>query len=458
MEPVNQAAAHLSPAAQKFLEYVTSDPERTRRLDHLGDNCPKWLYTFYQHCQFQSWPTFVGAEKLAELRRATVGLTRLIESIPARIFGNDPGQIAAHYHIPEYVVRLLLEPPTGLDSALARADLFDTADGFKCLEVNAGRIGGWLFGYLEEHVRAHPMIARFLAEERIEPHHRDALEAMLRHVLTHNLGKRTAASGALNIAIVVDEANLARDDARLSRIYRELLAASGSGLTGSVVLCPYSVLTVSQNQVWYQDDQRPIHAIVEMSAENPPPGVFRCFKAGRVSLYNGPANPLINTKGNLAVLSEHADSAVFTAEERDILRRHLPWTRFLSPGVATYRGATGPLPELLLAHREELVLKPVLGYQGQGVSLGRLTPPDTWAKLVRDAVAQGGWLAQERVDSRPYLYQCGERGYGVHDVVWGAFCFSESYGGGFLRMMLHGTGDGVINSARGASEGILFEV
>ena len=32
------------------------------------------------------------------------------------------------------------------------------------------------------------------------------------------------------------------------------------------------------------------------------------------------------------------------------------------------------------------------------------------------------------------------------------------YGGGFLRMMPRGAGDGVINSARGASESLVFEV
>jgi hypothetical protein len=457
MELPTQAAAHLSPAAARFLEYVTCEPERTRRLDHLGGGgYPSWLDEFYRKSVLQSWPTFLGAEKVAEITRATVELTRLVKSIPERIFGNDRRRIAEHYGLgQEAMARLLLDPPNGLDGALVRNDFIDTAAGLKILEVNAGRIGGWLFGYLEQRFRTHPLIARFLAEERLQPGYRDALAEMLRHVIAHNRSKPTTAAGDLNVAIVVDRAGLASEDARISRLYRDLLA--GSGLRGAVVLCPYAALAARENRIWYRDG-RPIQAILEVTQENTPSGVFRSFKLGRVSLYNGPVDALLNDKRNLALLSEHADSGAFTVEEREVLQRFLPWTRVVGPGAATFRGETRPLPALLLAHREDFVLKPAIGYQGGGVALGCLTPEENWGLLVRDAVAKGGWLAQERVDSRAYVYQTGEQGYAVHDVVWGLFCFGESYGGGFLRMMPRGAGDGVINSARGASEGILFEV
>jgi hypothetical protein len=456
MELPTQAAAHLSPAAERFLAYVAEQPERMRRLDHLGGDHPGWLDEFYRKAQLQSWPTLVGPSKVAEMTAATVELTRLVKIIPRLIFGNDPRRIAAYYGFAhEALFKLLLDPPDGLDGALVRNDFIDSEAGLKCLEVNAGRIGGWLFGYLEERFRTHPVIARFLAEEGLNPRYRDALAELLRHVIAHNRGKPLTAAGTLNVAIVIDRAGLASEDARISRLYRELLP--DSGLSGSVVLCPYADLAVRENRIWYRDG-RPVQAILEMTRENPPDGVFRSFKLGRVSLYNGPINVLLNDKRNLALLSENADSTVFSAAQREILHRHLPWTRTVGPGPATYRGDTRPLPELLVAHREHLVLKPAVGYQGGGVAIGSRTPPETWARLVREAVAQGRWLVQERVSSRPYVYQCGEQGFAVHDVVWGLFCFGESYGGGFLRMLPSDAGDGIINSARGASEGILFEV
>ncbi|HSS48137.1 MAG TPA: hypothetical protein VLX28_04255 [Thermoanaerobaculia bacterium] len=451
MEPVSQTATHLSTTAQRFLEYITSDPELARPLHHLapGD----------YFAPLQSWPTFVDGKKLAEIRRATVELTRLVKSIPERIFGNDPAKIAAYFGFRnEAMIALLLDPPTGLDGVLIRNDYIDTPDGLKCLEVNAGAIGGWQHRYFEQRVLAHPVIARFVAAEGITPYYRDSLAMMMQLVIDQNLGKPTAASGVLNLAITMSDRNPPPgEDARLSRMYRGMLAASGTGLTGEVVLCSCTELSWRQNQIWHRN-QRPIQALVQISDEALPEAAFRTFKAGRLSLYNGPITTVFNDKRILALLSERVDSPEFTADERDVLRRHVPWTRAAGPGTATYRGETRALPELLIAHREELVLKPSLGFQGRGVTFGRLTAPDEWARLVAKAVAQGGWLVQERADSRPYVYQRGEQGYGTYDVAWGTFCFGESYGGGFLRMVPQGMGDGVINSARGASEGVLFEV
>lgn len=52
------------------------------------------------------------------------------------------------------------------------------------------------------------------------------------------------------------------------------------------------------------------------------------------------------------------------------------------------------------------MLKPSRRHEGRGVTVGRLTPPDRWAELVAEAVAQG-WMARPRIESRPYLYPCG---------------------------------------------------
>jgi hypothetical protein len=450
VESANQGAIHLSQAAQRFLDYITSDSERTRRLHHIA---PSEYFA-----PLQSWPTLVGGEKLAEISRDTVGLTQLVKSIPERIFGNDPYRIASYYGFPSGApLAILLEPPNGLDAVLVRNDYIDTPDGLKCLEVNAGQIGGWQHRFFAHRMRAHPVIARFCADEGIEPCHRDPLAMLLQFIIGHNLGKPTTASGALNVAVTLDHTPPAGEEERLSQLYRGMLDEGGTGLTGRVVLCSCAALSGRQNQIWHRD--LPIHALVLMNeADRPPETAFRSFKSGRLSLYNGPITRLLNDKRVLALLSERADSDLFTADERDLLRRCLPWTRAVGTGTTAFRGQTGALPDLLITHREDLVLKPSLGFQGQGVTFGHQTSPGAWARLVEEAVAKGGWLAQERADSRPYIYQVGEQGYGVHNLVWGTFCFGEIYGGGFLRMIPQGIGDGVINSARGATEGLLFEV
>jgi hypothetical protein len=72
---------------------------------------------------------------------------------------------------------------------------------------------------------------------------------------------------------------------------------------------------------------------------------------------------------------------------------------------------------------------------------------------------QGGWIVQEHVESRPYLYPPRPGAEPVpQTVIWGLFCAGWQYAGGWLRMLPQGTGDGIVNSSRGAAEGGILEV
>src|SRR6185295_10243089 len=105
------------------------------------------------------------------------------------------------------------------------------------------------------------------------------------------------------------------------------------------------------------------------------------------------------------------------------------------------------------------VLKKARSAEGTDVVVGRFASEDRWRAALDHAFADGSWIVQEYAEPRPYLYQDGESGCAIHSAVWGAFCFGNSYGGGWLRLApRQTTGDGVINRARGAVEGILYEV
>jgi hypothetical protein len=109
------------------------------------------------------------------------------------------------------------------------------------------------------------------------------------------------------------------------------------------------------------------------------------------------------------------------------------------------------------SHRESLVLKPARSAHGDNVHLGPATAPETWSRVLREALSKRDWIVQEYHQSRPYLCQYGEDGCAVHDMIWGIFVFGSQYGGGFLRVMPRWKIE-PINAAKGAEEGILFEV
>jgi hypothetical protein len=452
------AATHrdLSPTSWQFLEYVRRNPESTRRGAYSTPPDPAWLSTYIY--SVQPWPLFLGEEKRRQLEDASSRVLDLIRLIPSRLLDDDPRRIAGAFGLHELSVSLMLAPPNGLAGAVARCDLVDGPAGVKCIEPNVGaNLGGWEMRFWATHRHLDPPLARFCAEAGVVPTYRDPIRELLRYVVADTERQPYARQGEVNVALSVPAADLESirqaEAAVFERLYQEVLRDLGDGRR-----YPQSGL-IPRRGALYQGNDR-IHAVIEFTEPplSTPPEIYRVFKGGQVQLYNGPLPTLMGTKKSLVLLSEHEESDRFTAAERELVRRHVAWTRFVREGPTRHEGETVSLLDLLAARREEFVLKPALGSRGDGVRVGAHTAPEAWERGLRTAVAEGGWLAQEYVPSRPYLFQHGEEGTAPHDLVWGVFSFGGSYGGALLRMVPRGTREGVINSARGAEEGFLYEV
>jgi hypothetical protein len=89
----------------------------------------------------------------------------------------------------------------------------------------------------------------------------------------------------------------------------------------------------------------------------------------------------------------------FSAEERRVFRRHIPWTRVLGERRTLLAdGETGDLMPFARSHRESLVLKPNRDYGGRGVVIGHLlTDPEWHAALERASSGGGRWVVQQVV-------------------------------------------------------------
>lgn len=463
--PPSILAAHeqLSPLSRRFVEFVLEHPETAQKLEFrqlaADAGMPEWIQT-YKYA-IQSWPALVGAEKLRQIERATVGVTRLLRLIPERVFGHDARRIAEFYGWNEMMVKLLmLEPPTGLESCVTRGDFIDGGTGLKCLEVNASAyLGGWQMRFWEALCRRGPAISAFLAREGVEPVYRDPWRELFTHLVRRACGRGLDRRGELNVALVIDpEAELPPIAGQIvNEVYAEALAAIDEGLAGTVTICEYREgFKASGCALSYR--QLPIDAVIEYTCDLTPREVYRCFKAGTIELFNGPLSGVLGDKRNLALLSQLEDSDVFTAEERAVVREHIPWSRDLADGIATHHGERVDLLQFALANRESLIIKSTGGSRGENIYIGRSLSVAEWEARLRAAISTKGFLLQELVQSLPYLYQYGDCGHAPHQAVWGMFCMGESYGGGFLRLMPVERGPSVINSARGAREGIIFEV
>jgi glutathione synthase/RimK-type ligase-like ATP-grasp enzyme len=163
---------------------------------------------------------------------------------------------------------------------------------------------------------------------------------------------------------------------------------------------------------------------------------------------------------NLALLSDYEalESSTFSDEEKKVIHRYIPWSRKIVPGYTDHGKKKVKLENFICINKDQLVIKPSGGRGGAGVYIGQHTPQPKWEELLETAVHQGNWLVQEFVSSLPLLYQDGEVGCEVHNVVWGFLVLGSQYGGTVIRVLPQKHDKGVINYHQGAKVGVLFEV
>jgi hypothetical protein len=87
----------------------------------------------------------------------------------------------------------------------------------------------------------------------------------------------------------------------------------------------------------------------------------------------------------------------FSADERQVFRRHVLWTRLVSPRNTTFPdGESGDLLAYIREERETLVLKPNRAFGGAGVVIGPMVEAPAWDAAIERAVADPErWVVQQ---------------------------------------------------------------
>jgi hypothetical protein len=80
----------------------------------------------------------------------------------------------------------------------------------------------------------------------------------------------------------------------------------------------------------------------------------------------------------------------FSVDERQLFRRHIPWTRLLADRQTVLpRGEAGDLLAYVRGDRDHLVIKPNRSYGGEGVVLGQRVSQSEWDVAIERALAGG---------------------------------------------------------------------
>jgi len=453
----------------RFLDHAEAHPHLLERETFASIYQARWL----RKLDLNPWPLFMDAARRAEAERITLGIDALVKGVTARFLRNDPATILEFFgagqgegggplsRMGEKMLSVVLMEPDGISTAPSRTDFVEDADGLKCLEYNAGSsLGGLQTGDIGEQYLACPAIAGFLDEQGRRARAPDTVGALLRHFVDETERMGVWRGGDFNVAVITRPHNPEQIELHAGEMYERALrrVLRERGISGGRAFACGAEDLREEGGAPFIGEHR-IHVVMDQhDGSRFPRDQFRQFKQGRVNFVSGPIGSILSDKRFLALLSENAASDDFTAAERALVEAHLPWTRRVLPGVrTTFRGRGFRLPDDIADYREELVLKKATSMAGLHVRVGRFRTDAEWRADVAQAAREGDWIVQQYVQPIPYLFQTGEQGAVLHDLVWGLFAFGAHYGGAFLRMQPRGSG-GVVNTHRGAEVGVFLEL
>lgn len=261
-------------------------------------------------------------------------------------------------------------------------------DTIKFMEANLSGIGGLHLGPTAVGVLADLVVPALL---RQDPSIRLQLPGDIRELLLQDLLEHLEVLGQPGGQIVLVDPKFAAEgpdepDA-LARWYHE---HHGLG----VLHADPSELRQRGDEVWYGDTRvdlvyrdASILDLMDYCGEGVDVGPMRTlFRQNRV------VSSISAELDQKSIFELFTDAALaerfFTVEERQVMRRHVLWTRLLSARFTTSPlGERIDLPEYARRERETLVLKPNRSYGGEGVVVGHGVSQGDWEAALDRALA-----------------------------------------------------------------------
>ena len=142
------------------------------------------------------------------------------------------------------------------------------------------------------------------------------------------------------------------------------------------------------------------------------PALIDAYRAGAICMANSVRAKIIHKKAIFAILTNEKFADLFTVEELETIRKHIPWTRMFRQEKTKYYDKEIDLIEWTRANRDKLALKPNDDYGGHGIYIGWVANEAEWDDAISHALEVGDYLVQERVKTAkeifPYIDQTGE--------------------------------------------------
>jgi hypothetical protein len=442
--------------SDKFSEFK-NDIQFPSRINTNDDTVPE-VFKNYEY-PVASWPILINKEMTDELKELCHRIPKLLHKIPSLYFNNDNRKIADFYFDGNEILSefgmMCHEKKVQIG---CRLDLTYTDEGFKILEVNMGSsLGGWQIHSLESVIRRnHPEL--WDKDKSFNYKTRNTLEIYMEYLVEQIINQVGKENNTLNLFIDMRDIESSEKEKNIyffDNFYRQELKKRG--LKGSAYGADIKSLELIGGNLCLDDTI--IHGVIILALDvEISPAIFRAFIMDKIYFPDHVGLRMLGDKRNLAILRELAELGKFSPEDNALMLRNIPWTSPAEEKKTFFKGKEYNLCDLLKANKDRFVIKAARGYQGKDVFIGKFQTDAEWEEVLEIALKNGFFIAQEFSDSLGFMAPNEQNEWTPHKLIWGAFGFGDFYGGVWVRMSEVKTDVGVINSATGAVEAIVFEI
>ncbi|MBI4747587.1 MAG: hypothetical protein HY774_03820 [Acidobacteria bacterium] len=194
-----------------------------------------------------------------------------------------------------------------------------------------------------------------------------------------------------------------------------------------------------------------IHEFLEKFDETHP--LVRAYAGHRVCMINSFRAKIAHKKAGFAILSDEQFEHLFTPEQVQVFRNHIPWTRLVQAGKSTHKGETIDLLDFISQNRSHLVLKPSDDYGGHGVVIGWDVDQSAWEAAIKLAIDHD-YVVQERVPVQKIKIPLFTDRIETHELLvdFDPYLFNNQVEGGMVRL----AATSLVNVSSGGGEAPLL--
>jgi hypothetical protein len=346
-------------------------------------------------------PTFL-TESMYNAVQDTVYLIRQAVLVIAANFFNDKYVLEEELALEDWELELASIPTNVIRlSALSRMDSFLTRDSFKFVELNGESPAG--IAYLHELAKIYDSLPIFKEFCRTNPvrfvspmvH---TLAALVQTYHEEFGGREERPSFA-----IVDHLDVPTiHEFNLLKAYFDRMGFPCEVVPPQALECHDGWIYANGRRIdilYRRLLMNEFHAIKDDCK-----AYLEGYVAQKTCYLNSFRTKLVHKKSLFALLTNEKYTSVLTAEQREVIRRHIPWTRMIRNEQTTFRGLKIDLIDFVRSNRRYFVIKPNDEYGGKDVTLGFAASQSEWDDALGRASA-ARYVVQEVVDihREPFL-------------------------------------------------------